>query len=354
MMMVVNFALTHGMKNNDLLQELLGKVRGESSGGSSQQELIYLFNGPPWQSYDDIIESRALEHLLNYKEDTLRTRPANHIKNWLYNWLSKKCVTHEVIAVDRENKYAIIQYNRCRTRIYDVRYLAHISSSSYENPNEFYYIPSYFLCGINNDDGLYFVRPLLCVPEDLITRAKNHGDVISIVRWCNKDDLGFKGLIQGNVIFAEVEPRLCKMTINKEYIDEVIYDFTLGKKIKMYIRLDLKIHSKEKFRPCDWPHELKNLTNYMSYHFQLRHKIIGNKHELNTDGTITGVSVDKLPSEADTWSSIDLSSTFVILGSDLVICHPEHPTVKKQIPADKALLVSTQRGSGQIYGTMDD
>jgi hypothetical protein len=79
--MMVNFALTHGMKNYDLLKELLGKVRGGSSGGSRQQKLIYLFNGPPWHSYDDIIESRVFEHLLNHRENTPRTNAANHIKN---------------------------------------------------------------------------------------------------------------------------------------------------------------------------------------------------------------------------------------------------------------------------------
>ncbi|MGA7043358.1 MAG: hypothetical protein WBY71_06800, partial [Nitrososphaeraceae archaeon] len=42
-------------------------------------------------------------------------------------------------------------------------------------------------------------------------------------------------------------------------------------------------------------------------------------------------------------SSLDLSNTFVVIGSELVICHAEHPTVKKQIPPDKALLVSIQR-----------
>jgi hypothetical protein len=46
----------------------------------------------------------------------------------------------------------------------------------------------------------------------------------------------------------------------------------------------------------------------------------------------------------DTWSLIDLSNTFVVIGSELVICHAEHPTVKKQISRDKALLVSIQRG----------
>jgi len=67
-------------------------------------------------------------------------------------------------------------------------------------------------------------------------------------------------------------------------------------------------------------------------------------HEPYTDGYITRISIDLLPSEGDTWSLIDLSNTFVVIGSELVICHVEHPTVKKQIPPDKALLVSIQRG----------
>jgi hypothetical protein len=33
------------------------------------------------------------------------------------------------------------------------------------------------------------------VPKSLITRAKNYGDVMSIVNWCNKEDMGFEGRI---------------------------------------------------------------------------------------------------------------------------------------------------------------
>jgi hypothetical protein len=56
-------------------------------------------------------------------------------------------------------------------------------------------ISSYFLYGINNDDKFYFLHPLFYVPKSLITGAKNYGDVMSIVNWCNKEDMGFEGRI---------------------------------------------------------------------------------------------------------------------------------------------------------------
>ena len=43
---------------------------------------------------------------------------------------------------------------------------------------------------------------------------------MSTVKWCNKEDLGFEGRIQGDVIFAEVEPTVSKMTVHKDYIDK--------------------------------------------------------------------------------------------------------------------------------------
>ena len=71
------------------------------------------------------------------------------------------------------------------------------------------------------------------------------------------------------MIFAEVETRISKMIDHKDYIDEIICDFTVGKN-KMRIRLDLKIHRKEKFKAGNWPHVLKNLMGYMKNHFPLR------------------------------------------------------------------------------------
>jgi hypothetical protein len=113
----------------------------------------------------------------------------------------------------------------------------------------------------------------------------------------------------------------------------------------MCITLHLKNTSKEKFKTGDLRHDLKNLMDYMKNYFPQQHIIIGNSHELSTDGYITRISIDRWPSEGNTSSLIDLSNTFAVIGSELVICHAEHPTVKKQIPPDKALLVSIQRGS---------
>lgn len=105
---MINFALTQGMKNNDLIQELKGNVTGESSDGSGRQQLIYLYKRPSWYGQGVVIENPVFEHLTNSKENVPCTNSANHIKNWDYNWLDKKCITHEVIAVDRVNEYAII------------------------------------------------------------------------------------------------------------------------------------------------------------------------------------------------------------------------------------------------------
>jgi hypothetical protein len=110
---------------------------------------------------------------------------------------------------------------------------------------------------------------------------------------------------------------------------------------------------KGKFNVSDWPRDLKNLMDNMKNHGQLRHEIIVNRHQLKTDGIITRLSDHRWLSEGDKWSQVDAFNTFVILGSELIISHPEHPTVQKQIPADKALLVSIQRG-GSINNRMDD
>jgi len=329
---MVNFALTPGMKNNALIEELRGKVSGEFR----QQVPLYSHNEFP-QHGCNLIESPMFVQPLDYKEKTPCTNAANHIKSWEHNWLSEKCVTREVIAVDRANNYAIIQHSRYQTSVCDACHRARVSLLCL-NPDEIDYIPSYFLCGINNDDGLYFLHPLFRVPEELIGRTKNHGDVMSIVKWCNKEDWGFEGRIQGDVIIAEVEPRVSKMIARKDYIDEIVYDFLAGKN-KMCI--SVKIHRKEKFKAGNWPHDLKHLMDYMKNHFPQQHIMIGDRHELSTDGYI--VTEVLWPSEGNMWLTTDFN-TFVVLGSELIIYHPEHPTVKKQISADKALLVSIQRG----------
>jgi hypothetical protein len=48
---------------------------------------------------------------------------------------------------------------------------------------------------------------------NLVAMARNHGDVRSIVKWCNKEDPGFEGRIQDDVIFADVETRLSKVIL---------------------------------------------------------------------------------------------------------------------------------------------
>ena len=61
----------------------------------------------------------------------------------------------------------------------------------------------------------------------------------------------------------------------------------------MCITLHLKNTSKEKFKTGDLRHDLKNLMDYMKNYFPQQHIIIGNSHELSTDGYITRISIDR-------------------------------------------------------------
>ena len=125
------------------------------SGESRQQVQRYLYNGPPRM---DIMQQNLVYLSIQLTtRETPCTNAANHVKNWEYSWLSKKCITHEVVAVDRANNYAIIQHNRYQTSVCEVCFLAPISLSCL-NPDQIDYVPNYFLCGINNDDELYFLH----------------------------------------------------------------------------------------------------------------------------------------------------------------------------------------------------
>src|ERR1051326_6452726 len=101
------------------------------SGESRQQVQRYLAIFVKWTSTDgyNAVESSVFGHLVDYKGSTPCTNAANHVKNWEYSWLSKKCITHEVVAVDRANNYAIIQHNRYQTSVCKVCFLAPISLS---------------------------------------------------------------------------------------------------------------------------------------------------------------------------------------------------------------------------------
>jgi hypothetical protein len=307
------------MKNDDLLKEILTRGVNKDDLPKLIHENLFLnlFNGFPHRH--ELIDYNMLGYTIVSSENTPCTNAANHIKNWDYKWMSKKCVTHEVIAVDSANNYAVIQHNIYQTRICDVCLRAHISSL-HPNQDEILY-SSYILCGINSDDEMYFLHPLFRAPEELINRARNHSDAMSVVKWCNKEDMGFEGRIQGDIIFAEVELRISEILAHKDYIDEVIYEFTIGKNTKMRIALSLHTHPGEKFMACDWQHDLKSLINYIKTHSERQDMTIGNRHELKTDGIITGILNETLPFEMDIWSSVDLFNTSVILGSELVMHH---------------------------------
>lgn len=339
--MMVDFTLTYGMKNDDLLKEILmNRVNNNNLLKHTLQDLN-LFRGFPRKH--ELIDSNILGYTILSTENARCSNAANHVKDWDSKWMSKKYITHEVVAVDKANNYAIIQHNVYQVHICEMCRREHISSLP-SNQNEIPYSPSYILCGLNSDDEKYFLHPLINVPDELINKTKNHGDIISVVKWCNKEDLGFERL-QGDIVFAEIEPRISEILAHKDYIDEVIYEFTIGKSTKMRIGLNFYSQPGVKFTVGNWQHDLKSLVSFIKIRSEQQDTTIGDRHELKTDGIITRLLNERLSSEMQRWSSVERFNTVVILGSELIVRHPEHPTVKKQIPTDKALLLSMQRGS---------
>src|SRR6476620_10297375 len=124
--MMFDFALTYGMKNNDLLKEILtrGVNKDDLLKRIHQNLFLDLFRGFPRRH--ELIDYNMLGYTIFFNENASCTNASNHIKQWDNNWISKKCVTHEVIAVDRANNYAVIQHNIYQTLICDVCVLGNI------------------------------------------------------------------------------------------------------------------------------------------------------------------------------------------------------------------------------------
>ena len=124
--MMFDFALTYGMKNDDLLKEILtrGVNKDDLLKRIHQNLFLDLFRGFP--NRHELIDYNMLGYTIVSSENTPCTNASNHIKQWDNNWISKKCVTHEVIAVDRANNYAVIQHNIYQTLICDVCVLGNI------------------------------------------------------------------------------------------------------------------------------------------------------------------------------------------------------------------------------------
>ena len=114
------------MKNDDLPKEILtrGVNKDDLPKRIHENLFLILFNGFPHRY--ELIDYNMLGYTIVSSENTPCTNASNHIKQQDNNWISKKCVTHEVIAVDRANNYAVIQHNIYQTLICDVCVLGNI------------------------------------------------------------------------------------------------------------------------------------------------------------------------------------------------------------------------------------
>jgi hypothetical protein len=316
---MVKFNLKPEMKNQEFYNEVIGKISGETR-QQVQQYLLSIYN-----IREPSLESDSI---------TLMSCPIYHMQKE-----REQEITHRVLAVDRVDgkDYALIE------KIY--YYLEECRHCNKKHIPVRFSI-DYFLMGINEDDDdqKYFIHPLRLIPI-LVLKM----ELKEILEWVNRVDEGYEGRIQGDIIyqFAKIQDHICdpKVSCNCQgkgcdyknivfkdvlilwYIIPFLYDKDFGKNSELprYVKIkNVEVVNLEKLRQ----ENLKRIS-------------IGNSHSISTDGYIARSS------------KLGPRNVFMIIGGSYVILeHPEHKTVTKDIPNGMALILTIQRGS--VNNGLDD
>jgi hypothetical protein len=348
---MVKFNLSIGMRNKELLKELKGKTSGESR----QQVQEYLSIEPEGFSNPSYLLIRCpnKDCPLFFEEENVTTN----------NQEKYDRDTLKVIAINNHqtNQYAII-----KKTYYDLELCYHCKThyriAENKKPSR---QPIYFLCGINDDDQLYFLHPLYEIPDRLIQDAAEvNGNVKGVLEWANKVNEGYQGRLQGDIIyqFSKIEehehvdpitPSLC-FCKGRRYVtaklnripQELVwvglhldsmetarlgYKGTLPSMFTQYVCLDDSTAKQQEDGK-----ENRLLLSGLS--MSTKQISIGNRHKLTTDGIIR--------------RAIGLRNTFIVIGQSLELTHPEHKPVVKQIPMGYVAILTIQRGS--VNNGLDD
>jgi hypothetical protein len=336
---MVKFNLKPEMKNQEFYNEVIGKISGETR-QQVQQYLLSIYN-----IREPSLESDSI---------TLMSCPIYHMQKE-----REQEITHQVLAVDRVDgkDYALIEKiyyyleecRHCNKKHIPVRYtkeqlLLLLQFNCFHRARG---LPEYFLMGINEDDNdqKYFIHPLWLIPDILVSK----NELKEILEWVNRVDEGYEGRIQGDIIyqFAKIQDHICdpKVSCNCQgkgcdyknivfkdvlilwYIIPFLYDkdFRKNSELPRYVKIkNVEVVNLEKLRQ----ENLKRIS-------------IGNSHSISTDGYIARSS------------KLGPRNVFMIIGGSYVLLeHPEHKAVTKDIPNGMALILTIQRGS--VNNGLDD
>ena len=188
---MVEFNLQLGMQNEELLKELRGKVSGEN-----RQQIQEYLSAEPKQFNASSSYSQTKRPCKEEEDCPLlleENDPPYTQKKYARDIL-------KVIAIDHHHvnhQYAII-----KKTYYDIELCYHCNTHHrirgvIKPVSE----PEYFLCGINDDDHLYFLHPLYDIPNRLIHTAKIDDNLKQILDWVNRTDEGYEGRLQGDIIY---------------------------------------------------------------------------------------------------------------------------------------------------------
>lgn len=162
----------------------------------------------------------------------------------------------------------------------------------------------YFLTGIN-DEGMYFVHEInLTGPQALRPAGRGSPEkpnLESILAWINRGDQGFSHRIQGDILMQYIST------------EQIQIDTGYGSAHLMgVLNLSQNLHK-----------------NHPPNSIQL-----GN-HRVSTDGTIYAGGFDGI---------------LAVVGSKLIIQHPQHALIEKDIPKNHVVILAGQRGRNQTMG----
>jgi len=335
----VSYALKKGMKDTELLNELRGKVSGETGAEltkffevSEELPKFYGTDLPDGTKYDITNSNHEVvmedgEHalLLKYevRKGTRKVEEVTQLEYWKYiftkeNSKDAKRPSNEQVEVIANTKVEPVPYFEEQKAMKDV---------PYEELTRVFY-----LAGIN-DEGMYFVHKLEGLP---IEKTKTMEEIL---HWANRADEGFATRWQGDILGQAVSG----FTARIDYVNEGSRRQTLSGSKSEYVvgedetttRAQLYIRDLQKPFGDGQSSELIRDTRESSYEKGLFKTIKLGNHQLGTDGYFAVLKdqyVLAIPADKGKGT--------------ITLQHPEHGQVVQTIPSGHALILTGQRGRG--------
>lgn len=312
--MNVVYALSKGMKTQELLTELHGKTQGEN-----QRERALMF--ADWEKEQEVIVGSKHENINGYDLKVNRTLPKAQV---VMEYPGNYALILEYHIADND-----IRKGTAAGSALPVTDSMPVSDVLVKKGG---LVKKFYLAGIN-DEGLYFVRPLQGIPISKIR------DIDALIGWLNKSDAllwpsytgiyGYKDRVQGDILLMFV-PYKSDGVQNKQFKKNMI-----GKVTHVSYRLPKNGNNKGF---TDWYHVS---SSRLPKHLSFGDHVIDIAKNLNghiAQPHMTGFfAIEPLV--------VDIPD-----GGTFTMTHSEHGKKTIEVPKDHYAVLASQRGRDEITG----